>query len=130
MSRRHPREPQPLPPPCVSTSRRPPVCPAAAKPDSGRARPAARWPFTTLLLAGAAVSAPLAAQEGLQWRSPAAAPAVVAETGPQDTLRLGHGGLRPDLGRDGKGAPRAHLLGDLFLTGPGFGRAMSPAGCA
>lgn len=128
MSRRHPRHPrQKQPPPWqrLHATALPHVHRAAAASGSAPTRQAARWPLATLLLAGAVWSAPLAAQEGLLWRAPAA-PGIAALAGPQDTLRLrlGQGGLRLDLdlAQDSKGAQRAHLLGDVFLTGPGFGQ--------
>lgn len=102
--------------------RREPQPPPAARPCQ---RAAHHGAVLMLALAAAALSGPLEAQDGLQWRHPAGT-ALVAASDAQEALRLrlGKNSLRLDVDvlHGSSGVQRARLLGDYFLTGPGFGQ--------
>ena len=75
-----------------------------------------------LVLCGTAA----AAQQGLSFAADRAlSRPSFGTTVPDRSVRFGVGGLQLDLsvGQDGNAPARARVLGDYFLTGPGFGGA-------
>lgn len=75
-----------------------------------------RIPLSSLL---AALAVPAGAQNGLSVTMPPAS----GVTAPERSLRLGAGDLHMDfsVAEAGTATPRARLMGDYYLTGPGFG---------
>lgn len=99
---------------------------------SRKLRPTLAWPPTQglrrgllgLALLATAAGTPLLAQEGLRAPAGSAAARLPEGSSGRDALRLRLGELRLDLayGSAVGAPPRAHLFGDYFFTGPGFGQ--------